>query len=94
MKKAVGTILWYCTNIKDIEKFAISSAQKENPVGINIKEIKTLEKKHTNPISVFQSGSMISANQFLLSYNLITYYQKVSMGVQKIQTSHYIVLFS
>ena len=93
MKKVVGIILWNCTDMKDIEKFAISSAQKENPVGVNIKGIKTLEKKHTNPISIFQSVSMISANQFLLSYHLITYYQKVSMGVHKIQTSHFIVLF-
>ena len=93
MKKAVGTILWHCTDMKYIEKFASSSAQKENPVGVNIKEIKILEKKHTNSISIFQSGFIISAKQFLLSYHLITYYQKISMGVRKIQTGHCIVLF-
>ena len=76
----------------DIE-YAISSAQKENPVAVNIKEIKSLEKKHTKPTSVFQSGSMISSNQFLFSYHLTVYYQNVSMGVCKIQMSHYSVIW-
>ena len=66
------------------------SAQKENPVGVIIKEIKSLERKNIKPISIFQSGSMISSNQFLLSYHLITYYQNVYMGVDEIQASHYI----
>ena len=66
-----------------------SSAQKENPVGVNIKEIKSLEKKHLKPISIFQSGSMLSSNQFLLSYHLATFYQNVYMGISKIQMSHY-----
>ena len=66
MIKAVGAILWHCTNMKDIE-VRHQFCQKKNPVGVNIKEIKSLEIKHTKPISVFQSGSMISSNQFLLS---------------------------
>ena len=75
-------------------KCGIISAQKENPdpVGANIEEIKSVEKQYIKPILQFQSGSMISSNQILLSYHLTTYYQNVSMDVRKIQTSHYIVL--
>ena len=70
VKKAVCAFLWYCTDMKEIEVHH-QSAQNENPVGVSIKEIKSLERKNIKPISIFQSGSMISSNQFL-SDNLLS----------------------
>ena len=55
VKKAVCAFLWYCADMKEIEVHH-QSAQNENPVGVSIKEIKSLERKNIKPISIFQSG--------------------------------------
>ena len=65
MKKAVGAILWHCTDMKDIEVHH-QFCQKEESSWCKYQRDKIIgEKKDIKPISIFQSGSMISSNQFL-----------------------------
>ena len=71
MKETLGAILWHCTDMKDIEmrhQFCPKVESRDNNL---INKIKSLEKKHAKPISVFQSGSMISSSQ-LSSDNLLS----------------------
>ena len=89
MKKAVCAILFHCRDMKEKEVHYQFCPKGEsswcNYQGDKI----TGDKKYKAHLNI-PKWIHVSSNQFLLSYDLITCYQNVSMDVGEIQASLYI----
>ena len=92
MNKAVGAILWHCTDMVDIEVRHQFCPKGECSWCKYQRDKITGEKTYKANLNILKWIHDIIKPVFI-EFSSDNYYQNVSMGVHKIQMSHYIVLF-